>query len=135
MADLFNQLDLRCQRRDPGRGGRAGIRAGGIHPAAVVYVFDDLLMLDKNGIKEVLGRVDRKLLTMALKGTSEELQDHILQTMSQRGAAMLMEDMEAMGPVKIKEVAGGPAADHRRGPPVGTEGVVSTGGGAEQYVE
>ena len=70
----------------------------------LMFVFEDLLLIDVNGIKEVLGQVDRKLLTVALKGTSEQLQNHFMQCMSQRGAEMLREDMDAMGPVKIKEV-------------------------------
>jgi flagellar motor switch protein FliG len=41
---------------------------------------------------------------MALKGTSEELQSHIYSTMSKRGSEMMREDMEALGPVKIREV-------------------------------
>ncbi len=48
--------------------------------------------------------MDRKILTVALKGTSEQLKTHFLQVMSQRGAEMLKEDMDALGPVKIKEV-------------------------------
>jgi flagellar motor switch protein FliG len=70
----------------------------------LMFVFEDLLLIDQLGIKEVLAKVDRKLLTVALKGTSEQLRNHILGCMSQRGADMLREDMEALGPVKIKEV-------------------------------
>jgi flagellar motor switch protein FliG len=70
----------------------------------LMFVFEDLLLIDQLGIKEVLAKVDRKLLTVALKGTSEQLRNHILGCMSQRGADMLREDMDALGPVKIKEV-------------------------------
>ena len=70
----------------------------------LMFVFDDILMIDQNAMKEVLGRVDRKVLTVALKGTGEQLRAHFLQSMSQRGAEMLREDMEAMGPIKIKDV-------------------------------
>ena len=70
----------------------------------LMFVFEDLLLIDPNGLKEVLGKVDRKILTVALKGTSEQLRNHILGCMSQRGADMLREDMEALGPIKIKEV-------------------------------
>jgi flagellar motor switch protein FliG len=61
-------------------------------------------VLSGEALKEMLGKVDRKTLTVALKGTSEQLKVHILQLMSQRGAEMLKEDMEALGPIKIKEV-------------------------------
>ena len=70
----------------------------------LMFVFEDLLLLTQEAIKEVLGKVDRKILTVALKGTSEQLRTHFLQVMSQRGAEMLKEDMDALGPVKIKEV-------------------------------
>ena len=70
----------------------------------LMFVFEDLLLVTQEAIKEVLGKVDRKILTVALKGTSEQLRNHFLQGMSQRGAEMLKEDMDALGPVKIKEV-------------------------------
>jgi flagellar motor switch protein FliG len=70
----------------------------------LMFVFEDLLLLTPDAIKEMLSKVDRKILTIALKGTSDQLKNHILQVMSQRGAEMLKEDMEALGPVKIKEV-------------------------------
>ena len=70
----------------------------------LMFVFEDLLLISPDGIKEILSRVDRKLLTVALKGTSDRLKEHFLECMSQRGAEMLKEDMEALGPIKIKEV-------------------------------
>jgi len=72
----------------------------------LMFVFEDLLLLSEEALKEMLGKVDRKILTVALKGTSEQLRNHILQLMSQRGAEMLREDMEMLGPIKIKEVEG-----------------------------
>jgi len=71
----------------------------------LMFVFDDLLLLDHMGLKEVLAKVDRKVLTMALKGTSEQLKNQMMACMSQRGAEMLREDMEALGPIKIKDVS------------------------------
>ena len=70
----------------------------------LMFVFEDLLLLTQDSIKEMLSKVDRKILTVALKGTSEQLKNHMLQTMSQRGAEMLKEDLDALGPVKIKDV-------------------------------
>jgi flagellar motor switch protein FliG len=70
----------------------------------LMFVFEDMLMIDPNGMKEVLAKIDRKILTMALKGTSEQLKNHFLQAMSQRGSEMLREDMDSMGPTKIKDV-------------------------------
>jgi len=70
----------------------------------LMFVFEDLLLVDSMGMREVLSRADKKVLTIALKGTSEKLRDHFFTNMSERGAAMLKEDMEALGPVKIREV-------------------------------
>jgi len=101
-----------------------------------MFVFDDLMALDANGVKELLARADRRQLTIALKGTNEELRQHLLKGMSQRGAAMLLEDMEALGPVKIREVEAaqqGMIAVLRQ---LEDEGVLSLkgGGGDDQYV-
>ncbi len=70
----------------------------------LMFVFEDLLLIDQNGIKEILARVDRKILTVALKGTSDQLRSHFLEGMSQRGSEMLKEDMESMGPIKVRDV-------------------------------
>jgi flagellar motor switch protein FliG len=70
----------------------------------LMFVFEDLLLIDQTGIKEILARVDRKVLTVALKGTSEQLRSHFLEGMSQRGAEMLKEDMESLGPIKVRDV-------------------------------
>ncbi|MCU0246218.1 MAG: flagellar motor switch protein FliG [Bryobacter sp.] len=101
----------------------------------LMFVFEDLLLMDQNGIKEVLSRVDRKLLTVALKGTSDKLREHFMGSMSQRGAEMLREDMEALGPVKIKEVEAAQQQIIAVVRQLEAEGVVSLKGTVgEQYV-
>lgn len=101
----------------------------------LMFVFEDLLLLDVNAIKELLGKVDRKILTVALKGTSEQMKDHMLQAMSQRGAEMLREDMEALGPIKIKEVEAAQQQIITVVRQLETEGVISLkGSSGEQYV-
>jgi flagellar motor switch protein FliG len=70
----------------------------------LMFVFEDLLTIDSAGIKEIIGAVDRRVLTAALKGTSERLMQHIIMNLSQSGAEMLQEDVEALGPVKIRDV-------------------------------
>jgi flagellar motor switch protein FliG len=79
--------------------------------------------------------VDRKVLTVALKGTSDQLRTQILGCMSQRGAEMLKEDMEALGPVKIKEVETAQQAIITVVRQLESEGVISLKGTVgEQYV-
>ena len=70
----------------------------------LMFVFEDLLLIDQTGIKEILSRVDRKVLTVALKGTSDQLRAHFLEGMSQRGSEMLKEDMDSLGPIKVRDV-------------------------------
>ncbi|MGD1070248.1 MAG: flagellar motor switch protein FliG [Bryobacteraceae bacterium] len=71
----------------------------------LMFVFEDIVDIDKEGIKVLLAKVDRKTLTLALKGTSEKIKQHFSQCMSQRSAEMLFEDMEALGPVRIRDVS------------------------------
>jgi flagellar motor switch protein FliG len=70
----------------------------------LMFVFEDLLLIDVTGLKELVGKIDRKVLTIALKGTSEQLRQRIMGLMSQRSAQILREDIESLGPVKIREV-------------------------------
>jgi len=102
----------------------------------LMFVFEDLLLMDLNAVKELMQRVDRKILTIALKGTSEQLRNHILSSMSQRGADMLREDMESLGPVKIKEVEAAQQQIIAVVRQLESEGAISLkGGGGDQYVE
>jgi flagellar motor switch protein FliG len=101
----------------------------------LMFVFEDLLLIDPMGLKEVIAKVDRKVLTVALKGTSDQLRNQILGCMSQRGAEMLREDMDALGPVKIKEVDSAQQQIIAIVRQLETEGVVSLKGTVgEQYV-
>src|SRR5271169_4406516 len=101
----------------------------------LMFVFEDLLLLDQNAIKEVLSRIDRKVLTVALKGVSDQLKDHFLGSMSQRGAEMLKEDMESLGPIKLKEVEAGQQQIITIVRQLESEGVISLKGTVgEQYV-
>jgi len=101
-----------------------------------MFVFADLLSIDANGVKELLARADRRQLTVALKGTSEEIRQHLLKGMSQRGSAMLLEDMEALGPMKMKDVEAAQQQVIAVVRQLESEGVLNLkgGGGDEQYV-
>ena len=101
----------------------------------LMFVFEDLLAVDVNQLKEILARVDRKLLTIALKGTSEALKEHFYSTMSARGVEMLKDEMESLGPVKIKEVEAAQQQIITTVRQLEAEGVVSLKGSvSEQYV-
>ena len=70
----------------------------------LMFVFDDVLLIDDMGMREIVQRVDKKTLTLALKGTGEELKNQFFRNMSKRAVEMLREDMEVLGPVKIRDV-------------------------------
>jgi flagellar motor switch protein FliG len=70
----------------------------------LMFVFEDLMQLDIRDLKELIQKIDRKVLTLAMKGTSEQLKSRIFGVMSQRSADMLREDMEVVGAIKIREV-------------------------------
>jgi flagellar motor switch protein FliG len=103
MAEMFNRLDSETSKEILSviEGQNAALVETIRH---LMFVFDDILLIDQNSLKEVLSRVDRKVLTVALKGTGEQLKNHFLACMSTRGAEMLREDMDALGPVKIRDV-------------------------------
>ncbi|MGH9407614.1 MAG: flagellar motor switch protein FliG [Terriglobia bacterium] len=71
----------------------------------VLFTFEDLLTVPERGIRECLGSIDKKTLAIALKGASEDLRGHIMKCMSSRAAEMLKEDMDALGPVRMRDVA------------------------------
>jgi flagellar motor switch protein FliG len=69
-----------------------------------MFVFEDIVMLDDRAIQKVMREVDSQELAKALKSVDSEVQDKIFKNMSKRAASMLKEDMEYMGPVRLKDV-------------------------------
>jgi len=103
VAELVNKMD-----RPAGRAILEKIENENAELAVAIrnlmLVFEDLMLVDGPGVREVLQRVDKKTLTVALKGTTEDLQAHVFKNMSQRAVEMMKEDMEALGPVRIRDV-------------------------------
>jgi flagellar motor switch protein FliG len=69
-----------------------------------LFVFEDIIRLDDRSLQRVLREVDMKELGLALKGATEELRVKFFKNMSKRAAEMLQEDMDYMGPVRVKDV-------------------------------
>lgn len=69
-----------------------------------MFVFEDIIQLDDRAIQQILREVDSKDLALALKGSSEEVAAKIQRNMSKRAADMLKEDMDYMGPVRLRDV-------------------------------
>jgi flagellar motor switch protein FliG len=71
----------------------------------LMFTFEDFKGVQEVQIRELTAAVDKKTLTLALKGASEELRAHFYQTMSSRAIEMMKEDAESLGPVRSKDVA------------------------------
>jgi flagellar motor switch protein FliG len=69
-----------------------------------MFVFEDIVMLDDKAIQKVMREVDGQELAKALKSVDQDVQDKIFKNMSKRAGSMLKEDMEFMGPVRLKDV-------------------------------
>jgi len=134
VAELFNRME-----RNVGRTVLEKIETENPQLAAsirdLMFVFDDILLIDDNGITEILKRADKKTLTIALKGTSEELQNQFFRNMSSRAVELMKEEMEFMGPVKLKDVEKSQHEVVEIVRQLEEEGVISIGGGGgDDYV-
>jgi flagellar motor switch protein FliG len=104
VADLLNRLDVlssktildEIEREEPKLA--IGIRN-------LMFTFEDLLTVSEASVRELVAAVDKRVLALALKGSRENLRAHLFKAMSTRAVEMLKDDMEAMGPVRTKEVA------------------------------
>lgn len=70
----------------------------------LMFVFEDIVHLDDRSVQQVLREVDTKELSLALKGVSDEVAQKVFRNMSKRAASMLQEEMEFMGPVRLRDV-------------------------------
>ncbi|MGI6658909.1 MAG: flagellar motor switch protein FliG [Dethiobacteraceae bacterium] len=69
-----------------------------------LFIFEDVIGLDNASIQRIIREVDQKDLAMALKGSSDEVRERIFRNISKRAAEMLQEDIEFMGPVRLRDV-------------------------------
>ena len=70
-----------------------------------MFVFEDLVLVDDRGFQKLLRKVETMELAIALKAASEEVKDKVFKNMSERAGAMLREEMEDLGPVRMNEVS------------------------------
>ena len=70
----------------------------------LMFTFEDFLDVQDSGMRELLSQVDKKVLATALKGASEDLRNHFFKCMSTRAVEMMKEDMEALGPLRSRDV-------------------------------
>jgi flagellar motor switch protein FliG len=103
MADIFNSFDRQTEARfitaleERNRESAERIRA-------LMFVFEDLSKLDPGGVQTLLRGVEKSQLGLALKGASDTLREMFFSNMSERAAKIMREDMETMGPVRLRDV-------------------------------
>ena len=103
MAEIFNNFDRQTESRfvaaleERNRESAERIRA-------LMFVFEDLSKLDPGGVQTLLRAVEKDALGLALKGASDSLRDMFMSNMSERAAKIMRDDMESMGPVRLKDV-------------------------------
>jgi flagellar motor switch protein FliG len=101
----------------------------------MMFVFEDIIKLTNSDIQEILKHVDKKDLTIALKGSPEELSKKFFSNMSSRAAETLKEEMDFLGPVKVKDVERAQKAIVDIVRRLDEEGVISISGGGEEMLE
>ena len=103
MAEIFNNFDRQTESRfitsleERSRDSAERIKA-------LMFTFEDLGKLDPGSIQTLLRHVEKDKLALALKGATDSLRDVFFSNMSERAGKILREDMEAMGPVRLKDV-------------------------------
>ncbi len=103
MAEIFNNLDRSTEHRFMNALEERN-RESADRIKSLMFAFEDLLRVDPAGIQILLRQVEKDQLGMALKGASDAIKELFFKNMSERAAKMMREDMEAMGPVRLKEV-------------------------------
>ncbi len=103
MAEIFNSFDRQTEGRfiaaleERNREAAERIRA-------LMFVFEDLSKLDPGGVQTLLRAVEKDQLGLALKGASDALREMFFSNMSERASKIMRDDMESMGPVRLKDV-------------------------------
>ena len=103
MAEIFNNFDRQTETRfltaleEDNREAAERIKA-------LMFTFDDLIKLDTGSAQTLMRNIDKDKLSIALKGATEAVRQFFFSNMSTRAAKMLVDDMQAMGPVRLRDV-------------------------------
>ena len=101
----------------------------------LMFVCEDFVHIDDNGIREIVQRADKKALTVALKGASEEIRERFFKNMSKRAADMIREEMEVLGAIRLRDVEKSQQEVVAIARKLEEEGIIVTGAAAgEAYV-
>lgn len=103
MADIFNNFDRNTETKFMGVLEQQNAEAAE-RIRALMFTFEDLKKVDASGVQALLRGVPKEKLAVAMKGASETIKELFFKNMSERASKMLKEDMEALGPVRLKDV-------------------------------
>ena len=135
VAELFNRMERRRSRAVLERiDSEKPEVANSIRQ--LMFVFEDIATLDDAAIREILQRVEKKVIAQALKGSTDPQQQQFYRNMSQRAVEMMREEIEIMGPVKIKDIHAAQQRIVEIVRKLEEEGVITIGGGGggDEYV-
>ena len=131
MAEIFNNLDRQAETRflvaleERNRDAAERIKA-------LMFTFDDLSRLTPPSMQILLRNVDKEKLPLALKGASEKLRDMFFRCLSERAGKMLQEDIDSLGPVKLRDVDEAQAAIVLAAKELAQTGELDMGGGKDE---
>lgn len=103
IAEMFNNMDRNAEGRFMAALEERN-RESAERIKSLMFTFEDLTRLDSLGIQVLLRNVDKEKLSIALKGASDVIKDLFFKNMSERAGKMMREDMEALGPVRLRDV-------------------------------
>ena len=103
LAEIFNNFDRNAEGKFMGKLEERNPESAE-RVRALMFTFEDLKKIDANGIQTLLRTVDKDKMAIALKGASDPLKELFFGNMSERASKILKEEMETMGPVRIKDV-------------------------------
>jgi flagellar motor switch protein FliG len=103
MADIFNSLDRNAENRFMSALEERN-RESAERIKALMFTFEDLVRVDMAGIQTLLRSIEKDKLALALKGASDPIKELFFKNMSERAGKMLRDDMDSLGPVRLRDV-------------------------------
>jgi flagellar motor switch protein FliG len=103
MAEIFNRFDRNSSAKYMGLL-ETKFPDSAIKIKDLMFTFEDLESIDTKGIQTLMRAIDKSKLTIALKGASQEIKDLFIRNMSQRASRILLEEMESLGPIRVRDV-------------------------------
>lgn len=134
VAELFNRLDRAMSQRAL-EAVEEKSQDLAVQIRNLMFVFDDLATVEETGIREIISRADKKALTVALKGASEEIRVRFFGNMSKRAGELLKDEMDMLGAVRLRDVEKAQQEVVAIARKLEEEGLITLGGNAgEPYV-